>query len=299
MKRYPLARDLGFWRYFSPPLSRPVLALARLFRPLLPKGLHGSHVRVLPVTFAENPETCFLLSPRDAQGALPCLVYFHGGGFVFGAARHHYRNAAAYAAGAACRVLFVNYPLAPRAKYPGIFSVCLAAYRGAVQDAAALGIDRERIAVGGDSAGGFLAADVALRAGGEGLAAPCFAMLVYPVVGGGETPSMRSFPDTPMWNARANCRMWQYVGAQIPLTARDLSAFPPAYLETAQFDCLHDEGVALAGALRGAGREVLLNETCGTMHGFDIAGRSRAAAAAAAARIGALRAGFARERQQR
>ena len=298
MKRYPLARDLGLWRYFSPPLSRPALALAHVFQPLLPKGLHGGRVSVSPVTFAGNPKTCCLLSEKGAQGELPCLIYFHGGGFVYGAARHHYRNAAAYAAGAGCRVLFVGYPLAPRAKYPEIFSACLAAYRGAVQDAAALGIDRECIAVGGDSAGGFLAADVALRAGEEGLAAPCFAMLVYPVVGGGDTPSMRAFPDTPMWNARANRTMWQYVGAQPSLASHDLSAFPSAYLETAQFDCLHDEGINFARALRGAGVEVLLNETRGTMHGFDIAGNSRAAQEALSARISALRAGFARGRQQ-
>ena len=138
-------------------------------------------------------------------------------------------------------------------------------------------------------------ARVAVCAQEAGLAPPCFAMLVYPVIGGGETPSMRRFPDTPKWNARLNARMWEYYGGDARLAVPEgsgLQRFPATYIETAEFDCLHDEGVRFAHALGRAGVAVTLNETKGTMHGFDAASKSAAAEQASEARICALRRAF-------
>ena len=120
-------------------------------------------------------------------------------------------------------------------------------------------------------------------------------MLIYPVIGGEETPSMRRFTDTPMWNARLNAKMWEYyaAGNQVILSgSRDLRAFPAAYVETAEFDCLHDEGARFAERLAAAGVSVQYNETKGTMHGFDAARKSVAAVKAVNQRAAALRRAF-------
>lgn len=289
--RYPFRKQFGPYAKFTPPFSRACFRLAAWVQPLLPKGLHDRRVRVCAVTFGKDGNRSYLLEGRDCAKGAPCLVYFHGGGFVYGAARYHYENAKAYALGAECKVLFVNYPLAPYHPFPEPDEACLAAYRYACTHAEELGIDARRVAVGGDSAGGFLAAETALRAAAEGMR-PCFALLVYPVIGGGKTASMRRFRDTPMWNARLNAKMWEYFGGGRDVLSDGLSVFPAAYVETAEFDCLHDEGVRFARALEREGVEVTLNRTRGTMHGFDIARKSDAAKQALAARIAALRTAF-------
>lgn len=107
-----------------------------------------------------------------------------------------------------------------------------------------------------------------------------------------QTQSMQAFSDTPMWNARLNKKMWQYYLADgqysSPAEEADVSFFPPTYLETAQFDCLHDEGVAFAEKLREQHVPVTLRETVGTMHGHDIVRKSRVTKESVMARCAAL-----------
>lgn len=156
-------------------------------------------------------------------------------------------------------------------------------------------VDADRIAVGGDSAGGYLAAEVALQAQRQGVRKPCFAMLVYPVLDSRmNTASMKAFIDTPMWNARLNKKMWDYCRspALSPSEEADVSGFPPAYIETAQFDCLHDEGAIFVARLKEQGVEVEYNSTAATMHGFDIAKNSPVTKEAIKRRIAALNAAF-------
>ena len=275
--RYPIDRSFGIFSRFSPPFGRGIFVLARAALSLVPKGSRGVSVRRVTVA-GKVPVRAFLISPKGEKRKLPCLVYFHGGGFVFKAARYHYRNAAAYAR-TGCRVLLVDYRLAPKYAYPVPNEDCFAAYAWAAEHAAELAIDPARLAVGGDSAGGCLAADVIFRAHRAGLPAPRFFMLVYPVLDRRmQMQSMQAFSDTPMWNARLNKKMWQYYLAdgqyRSPAEEGDFSFFPPTYLETAEYDCLHDEGVAFAEKLREQHVPVTVRETSGTMHGYDIVRRS-------------------------
>ena len=275
--RYPVDRSFGIFSRFSPPFGRGIFVLARAALSLVPKGNRGVSVRRVTVA-GKVPVRAFLISPKGEKRKLPCLVYFHGGGFVFKAARYHYRNAAAYAR-TGCRVLLVDYRLAPKYAYPVPNEDCFAAYAWAAEHAAELAIDPARLAVGGDSAGGCLAADVIFRAHRAGLPAPRFFMLVYPVLDRRmQMQSMQAFSDTPMWNARLNKKMWQYYLAdgqyRSPAEEGDFSFFPPTYLETAEYDCLHDEGVAFAEKLREQHVPVTVRETSGTMHGYDIVRRS-------------------------
>ena len=289
--RYPVDRSFGIFSRFSPPFGRGIFVLARAALSLVPKGSRGVSVRRVTVA-GKVPVRAFLISPKGEKRKLPCLVYFHGGGFVFKAARYHYRNAAAYAR-TGCRVLLVDYRLAPKYAYPVPNEDCFAAYAWAAEHAAELAIDPARLAVGGDSAGGCLAADVVFRAHRAGLPAPCFLLLVYPVLDRRmQTQSMQAFSDTPMWNARLNKKMWQYYLAdgqyRSPAEEGDFSFFPPTYLETAEYDCLHDEGVAFAEKLREQHVPVTVRETSGTMHGYDIVRRSAITQESIMARCAAL-----------
>lgn len=289
--RYPVDRSFGIFSRFSPPFGRGIFVLARAALSLVPKGSRGVSVRRVTVA-GKVPVRAFLISPKGEKRKLPCLVYFHGGGFVFKAARYHYRNAAAYAR-TGCRVLLVDYRLAPKYAYPVPNEDCFAAYAWAAEHAAELAIDPARLAVGGDSAGGCLAADVIFRAHRAGLPAPRFFMLVYPVLDRRmQMQSMQAFSDTPMWNARLNKKMWQYYLAdgqyRSPAEEGDVSFFPPTYLETAEYDCLHDEGVAFAEKLREQHVPVTVRETSGTMHGYDIVRRSAITQESIMARCAAL-----------
>ena len=289
--RYPVDRSFGIFSRFSPPFGRGIFVLARAALSLVPKGNRGVSVRRVTVA-GKVPVRAFLISPKGEKRKLPCLVYFHGGGFVFKAARYHYRNAAAYAR-TGCRVLLVDYRLAPKYAYPVPNEDCFAAYVWAAEHAAELAIDPARLAVGGDSAGGCLAADVIFRAHRAGLPAPRFFMLVYPVLDRRmQMQSMQAFSDTPMWNARLNKKMWQYYLAdgqyRSPAEEGDFSFFPPTYLETAEYDCLHDEGVAFAEKLREQHVPVTVRETSGTMHGYDIVRRSAITQESIMARCAAL-----------
>lgn len=289
--RYPVDRSFGIFSRFSPPFGRGIFVLARAALSLVPKGSRGVSVRRVTVA-GKVPVRAFLISPKGEKRKLPCLVYFHGGGFVFKAARYHYRNAAAYAR-TGCRVLLVDYRLAPKYAYPVPNEDCFAVYVWAAEHAAELAIDPARLAVGGDSAGGCLAADVIFRAHRAGLPAPRFFMLVYPVLDRRmQMQSMQAFSDTPMWNARLNKKMWQYYLAdgqyRSPAEEGDFSFFPPTYLETAEYDCLHDEGVAFAEKLREQHVPVTVRETSGTMHGYDIVRRSAITQESIMARCAAL-----------
>jgi len=311
--KYPINRE--FW-----PFSRMVIPtmppavtgfMGSLMRaPLWLKGDPALRCKKLFAASADGERVpMLLLSPKHAEGKLPCLVYYHGGGFFFGAAGYHYRLAKRYALQVGCRVLFVQYRLAPAHPHPIPAEDCYGALRFAFENAEEMGVDSGRIAVAGDSAGGALAAAVCQMARDRGTKAPLFQLLVYPVTDRRmDTESNRCFTDTPMWNSKSSVQMWRgYLpqGAQSellayasPMEAQRFDALPSAYVETAEFDCLHDEGANYAAALRAAGVAVQLNETKGTMHGFDIVQWAPTAKAAVSTRIAYMKAAFAQVRSE-
>ena len=224
------------------------------------------------------PVRTTVFSPRDSGAKLPALVYVHGGAFVYKAASYQKRLAIIYAMKTGCKVFFPHYHLAPKFPYPAAYEDVLSVYRYVLSHADELGIDKERVGIAGDSAGASVAALVCNRWEEERITIPCLQMLVYPVTDARmETDSMARYTDTPQWNSQTNERMWAYYcGDDSEL--RDLASpmhcplpwkIPDTYIETAQFDCLHDEGVGYAKKLAEAGAVVELNETEGTYHGYD------------------------------
>ena len=251
------------------------MTLANLVLRSMPKRI-GRDVVVKTIPIRDGLHA-YLMEEKNTREDQPCLVYFHGGGFVFPASRYHVYNAAEYVR-TGCKVLFVDYRLAPKHTYPTANEDCFAAYLWALEQNE-YHIDKTRLALGGDSAGGYLAADVMRRIHESALTPPKLLLLIYPVLDARmQTPSMREYCGTPMWNSRLNRKMWELFlhGTAVisPSENADVSYFPPVYLETAQFDCLHDEGAAFVDLLRSQSVDVNFVETKGTMHGYDIVQKS-------------------------
>ncbi|HMJ32763.1 MAG TPA: alpha/beta hydrolase [Baekduia sp.] len=219
-----------------------------------------------------------LYVPEGAPARGPLLVYFHGGGWVQGSVATHDPGCRLLAHLSGVRVLSVDYRLAPEHPYPAAAQDAIAAYAWAAASAARLGIDPERIAVGGDSAGGNLAAVVALAArDDDDLPDAAFQLLIYPAVDlAAKAPSVTTFAEGFLLTERG---MDWYVGKYVPdaarrsepqaspLRAADLAGLPPAYVGTCVPDPLRDEGEAYAERLRDAGVPVTVQRH-GQVHGF-------------------------------
>lgn len=299
MKKYAISREFFPWNHFAPPISEKFLALS--VPHMKPPKFLWRDKRLDVAThgltgFDGGKITCFVLSPRGLPKKAPCLIYLHGGGFVLEAAGYHYRNAMRYAREVGCRVVFPLYRLAPQHPFPAFFEDCYAAFTWAYDHAEELGIDIGHIGIGGDSAGSALAVGVCLMARARNHPVKFrFQMLPYPFLDArNESDSCKRFTDTPMWNSSLSARIGpmtkvdkndpNYVWYS-PVEAGNFDDLPPAYIETAEFDCLHDDGILYADLLKRAGIEVTLNETKGTMHGFDIATQAPTTLAAMGKRI--------------
>jgi acetyl esterase len=238
-----------------------------------------------------------LYSPEgDAPaGGRPALLDIHGGGFVIGSIEMEHGFAAGVARELGAVVAAVEYRLAPEHPFPAGLDDCYAALSWLHAEAGALGIDPDRIAVGGQSAGGGLTAGTVLAARDRGGPPVCFQFLGIPELDHRlETPSMRAFVDTPMWNRPNAVKSWQmYLGPDhdgaagsdvspyaSPAIAADLAGLPPTYITTMEYDPLRDEGILYGLRLLEAGVSVELHSYPGTFHGsamFPMAEVSRRA----------------------
>jgi acetyl esterase len=231
-----------------------------------------------------------LYRPRGAAdaGPLPALVYFHGGGWTIGDLDTHDVVCRELADLARCAIASVDYRLAPEHKFPAAVDDAVAATRWVAREAGRLGIDARRIAVGGDSAGGNLAAVVALVARDEGGPPLAMQTLIYPATDmAADTASHLRYAegllltrDSIVWfrenylRDAADEADWR----ASPLKAPDLARLPPAYVITAGFDPLVDEGRAYADRLQTAGVPVTYECFEGMIHGFVTMGGAIAAA---------------------
>jgi len=226
----------------------------------------------------------------------------HGGAFALKAAPYHKNLACEYALKTPCKVIFVDYRLAPKYAFPVGVEDCYAAFEWVCKNSEVLGIDKNRIAIGGDSSGGALAAAVSLMARDRKAPSICFQMLIYPVTDARQiTESIKNYIDTPMWNSKLNHKMWKlYLKDGVhcdreyasPMEAISLENLPDSYIEVSEFDCLRDEGINFAEALQKSGINVELHKTIGTVHGFDIAEKSEIVRQSVAKRIMALKKNF-------
>jgi acetyl esterase len=242
-------------------------------------------------------------SPVAAGGdAQPALIYFHGGGFVVGNLETHDGLCRLLASEGGFRVIAVDYRLAPENKWPAPLEDGFAATRWIFENAASLGVDAGRIAIGGDSAGGHLTAAITQMAKEKGGLALACQLLMFP---GTEfatnTPSMNKYAVGYFMEKQAI--EWCY--AQVlspdadrsspkvsPLLAKDFSGLPPAYVMLGGYDPLHDEGLAYAQKLKDAGVKVAIADYSDMVHCFvyfqTVLPQAHDAMAAAAKAVAAL-----------
>jgi acetyl esterase len=246
-----------------------------------------------------------LTTPEGGQSSdrrPPLLVYFHGGGWVIGDLDTHDGLCRFLAANAGVLVLSVDYRLAPEHPFPAAVEDAFAAFVWAAEQAVGLGADPHRVAVGGDSAGGNLAAVVSILTRDAGGPDPAMQLLIYPVTDTEDSASRRLFAKGFLLT---KADMDWFEGHYLPsagaaedprvsvLRTDDLSGLPPAYVATAGFDPLRDEGEAYAERMRAAGVRVALRRHPGLVHSFaNLTAVSRTSRAAMLEVAGALRMGL-------
>ena len=241
--------------------------------PPLPVG----DVRELTIDGATGPLRARHYAPAEPGGPHPLVVYYHGGGWVICDLDTHDTGCRMLCRHAGVHVLSVDYRLAPEHPFPAAIEDGRAAFAWAAEHAAELGADPERVAVGGDSAGGNIAAVTAWQAAREDGPAPCFQLLIYPVTDASTRyPSQDLFREGFFLTESEMDWFYAHYAAQADdtdprlsiLRADDLSGLAPALIATAGFDPLRDEGEAYADALREAGNTVALRRFSGLIHGF-------------------------------
>ncbi len=220
--------------------------------------------------------------PAGIAGPLPLLYYMHGGGMIMGNAWSVLPQLLReWARTLELAVVSVEYRLAPQARYPGPVEDCYAGLRWAAAHAADLGIDADRIILGGKSAGGGLAAALALLTRDRGGPAPIGQLLMCPMLDDRDgTFSSHQLAGLDTWDRTSNATAWQallgdrYGAADLPpyaapARATDLSGLPPAYIDVGSAETFRDEDVAYANAIWQAGGQAELHVWPGAFHGFD------------------------------
>ena len=232
----------------------------------------------LQVDGAAGPIAARLYTPAGAASPSGGLVYFHGGGFTIGDLESHDGHCRRLAALAGVRVLAVDYRLAPEHPFPAGHDDALAATKWAFDHAAEIGVDPKRIAVGGDSAGGNLAASVSLDLKDDPARKIAFQLLLYPGIWPEQETASRKELDGPIltkaaiaWFDKSLAALGHPQAARAFLGKAKLSAdLPPALVVTAGFDPLKDEGRDFAAALNAAGGQATHVEYGGLVHDFYI-----------------------------
>ncbi|WP_027553681.1 alpha/beta hydrolase [Bradyrhizobium sp. Cp5.3] len=234
---------------------------------------------------------------RQRDGLSPALVFFHGGGWVVGDLETHDVACRKLAVEGALIVISVDYRLAPEHKFPAAIDDAIAATQWVAANARALGIDAARLSVGGDSAGGNLAAVVALAARDGNGPAIAGQVLIYPAVDFAMTHGSHSEPETSVLLTHSVIRWFcdHYLSGAAdaadwrasPVRAATHLGLPPAYVLTAGADPLRDEGADYAERLKQAGVSVTYRHFPGQFHGFFTMGKLLKQANVAASEIGA------------
>lgn len=266
--------DLKPIQQLSPQEARDQMLLGSRFLAAV-EPVHA--VEDLVIEGPAGPVPLRIYRPREAA-ALPALLFLHGGGWMMGSVQTHDSYCRSLCLRADAIVVSVEYRLAPEHKFPAGLEDAYAAALWLNANARRLGVQHDRIAVGGDSAGGNLAAATALLARDRGAPPLCFQLLIYPVLDY-RFDTASYLENASGYHLTREDMLWtwrQYLGNELdgysplasPLQAEDLSRLPAALVITAQYDPLRDEGSAYARRLSEAGVPVIYRCYDGMIHGF-------------------------------
>ncbi len=276
LTKYPISDEFGLIKYYKIPFNEKLFENADRLMSLYPKMILKETDKISfktkTIKSYDNEKIDINIFKPKKIDTKKVLLYVHGGGFVYRGGKCQYDFCKKLAEEGLCTVIFVDYRLAYKHKYPIPVEDAFAAYEYILKNRKKY----EKIIIGGDSAGGCLAVDVIRKANEKNLILPDYLLLLYPVLDKRmNTKSMKKFTDTPVWNSELNKKMWNlyldgvkdYIS---PGEMDDVSFMPATYVETAEFDCLHDEAIEFAKKLKKANIDVTINETKKTMHGFDM-----------------------------
>ncbi|AXH35408.1 alpha/beta hydrolase [Humibacter sp. BT305] len=240
----------------------------------------GVVVEQVTIPRADEAVAARLYRPEDSAAVSGAgAVWIHGGGFAIGAPNAEDAHCRRLVKELGLVVVSPDYRLAPEHPYPAAFDDCMATFVWFWEHAASLGLDQQRIALGGHSAGASLAAATALALRDAGNDRPAYLYLGYPVLDDRqETASARSIIDGRLWNRPQALTMWKnYLGStepgagySVPSRTEDLSSLPPTFVLTCELDPSHDEGVEFAQRLRSSGVLVESYDLPGVPHMFDV-----------------------------
>lgn len=219
--------------------------------------------------------------PATRTDTLPALLWMHGGGYVLGSVQGSELQAKGMARALNCMVASVEYRLAPEHPFPAPLDDCYAALTWLAGSAASFGINSARIAIGGASAGGGLAAGLGLLARDRAEIAVCYQLLLYPMIDDSNVEQAGpAVPDTPVWTRANNLGGWRAYLQQepgsdgispyaAPIRAQDVSGLPPTYIGVGTTDLFRDEDIAYAQRLMKARVPTELHVYADGFHGFD------------------------------
>lgn len=249
-----------------------------------PKKLEGADVENIFIPRTDNRTNLRvrIYKPNSVADPTPVLLWIHGGGFLIGKPEQDDVSCAQFVRELGLTIVSVDYRLAPKYPFPAALDDCYSALQWVVAHSRQLGIDPKRIAIGGASAGGGLAAALVQLAHDRQEIQIAFQMLVYPMLD--DRTVLRTDIDDSQnitWNHRSNRYGWEsYLGREcgaaevraysVPARRADLSGLPPAWIGVGALDIFHDEDVAYAQRLRECGVECEIEIVPGAFHGFDV-----------------------------
>ena len=264
------------------PWEMPTAAARQTFAAMMhltgPKDVAVGRIENFVIPGPAGPIRARAYEPIASVGPQPTLIYFHGGGFVVGGLESHDGLCRLLVAEGGFKLIAVDYRLAPEHPYPAAVHDAWAAFQWIEANAADLGIDGGRIAVGGDSAGGMLAAVLTQLARGKAKPRIAYQLLLFPNTQvGGETSSLKEFAVGYFLERRTIeffSSLYLPEGTDrnspkvSPLRTKDFSGLPPAYVMLGGYDPLHDEGLAYAEKLKAAGVKVAIADYANLVHCF-------------------------------
>ena len=279
-KKYDISDEFGIFKLYKLPFNEVTFRASNRLLEVLPKRFLKSDKEVKitksAVKMSDKSKINIYIFENKETKTDKSLLYIHGGGFVYKASKNQYDFCRRVARNGNYKVVFVDYRLAYEYKFPTSINDCFETYKWMIANKEKLQIDENKIVIGGDSAGGCLVLDVVKKSIDENIIIPKYMFLLYPVLDKRmKTESIKKYTDTPVWNSVLNRKMWELYLSDTndyisPNEIKDLSKYPNAYIETAEFDCLHDEAIEFSDKLKKLGKKVILNETKHTMHGFDM-----------------------------
>jgi acetyl esterase/lipase len=244
------------------------------FKPIL----HTTKTEILVNGHQNAKLRCYVIEPDRVDPNAPTMIYYHGGGFFGGLAPMMFQKACFFANELKCKVFLPEYRTSFKYPYPVPVEDCYEATKDLLTRSDSLQINRDRVVVHGDSAGGCLAAAVSIMARDRQDFKIAYQMLIYPVTDYlQQSDSLKKYPNTT-WSTSANQQMWDLylrsgtpsnIGYASPLHAESLANLPPAYVEPQEIDCLCDEGIAYAKRLEASGVPTVLNVIQGSYHAFE------------------------------